>query len=435
MSFKSFHIISKPIGPLCNMDCTYCFYLEKENLYPGQKDFRMSDEVLEAFIRQYIQSQEVPEVHFTWQGGEPTLLGVEFFEKVIALQNKYANGKKIFNALQTNGVNIDERWCDFLARHHFLVGISIDGPQEFHDRYRVFKGGQPSFQKVMRAIELFKSHGVEFNTLTCVNRYNSCAPLPVYQFLKGIGSRYMQFIPIVERKVTRRTTNNLLLIHPEFGGDAQVTDWSVEPLQYGKFLTAIFDEWVQNDVGKIFVQIFEVALQIWYGIPPTLCVFRETCGNALAIEHNGDLYSCDHFVYPEYKLGNIVEDRMSRLVNSDFQINFGQKKQAGLPKYCRECDYKFACQGECPKHRFLRTPDGEEGLNYLCAGYKLFFAHVDVYMKYMAEELRNRRSPASVMAWAIAKDNGFPDLKVGRNEPCPCGSGKKYKNCCGRNLR
>jgi len=433
--YLAFHVIAKPIGPICNMDCTYCFYLEKENLYPGKKDFYMSDEVLENFIYQYIHTQNVPEIHFTWQGGEPTLLGVDFFRKVVALQRKYAAGKRIHNAVQTNGINIDENWCQFFKENKFLVGISIDGPQEFHDKYRVFKGGQPTFKKVMQAIELLKSFKVDFNTLTCVNRHNSYSPLKIYHFLKDIGSQYMQFIPIVERKIEQQAPNNLKLTFPELNGNAKVTEWSVEPLQYGKFLTEIFDEWVRRDVGKIYIQIFEVALQIWYGMLPTLCVFRETCGNALAIEHNGDLYSCDHYVYPEYHLGNILLCSIDQLINSEFQIQFGQNKQNTLPKYCLQCEYKFACQGECPKHRFTQTPDGEDGLNYLCAGYKHFFAHVDVYMKFMANELRNKRSPANVITWVKEKDQGFPNLKVGRNDPCPCGSGKKYKNCCGRNLK
>ncbi|MFA7228985.1 MAG: anaerobic sulfatase-maturation protein [Melioribacteraceae bacterium] len=426
----SFHLLAKPIGPICNLDCTYCFYLEKEKLFPGSKDWKMSDEVLENFIRQYIESQSVPEINFAWQGGEPTLLGVDYFRKAVELQKKYANGKVINNSFQTNGVLIDDEWSEFFAENNFLIGLSIDGPAELHDHYRVYKNQKPSFDKVMQGLGYLKKHNVEFNTLTCINRINSYKPLEVYNFLKEIGSVYMQFIPIIERKAVATVDTDLELISPDYEGSADVTEWSVESKQFGVFLTTIFNEWVRKDVGKHFVQLFEVTLESWFGKTPSLCIFNETCGRAMAIEHNGDVYSCDHFVYPENKLGNIMEASLASLVDSPQEQKFGSDKKDKLPKYCLECDVRFACNGECPKHRFIKTPYGEGGLNYLCAGYKMFFHHVDPYMKLMANELQERRSPALVMEWAKEKDLGFPSLKINRNDDCPCGSGKKFKNCC-----
>lgn len=430
----AFHIIAKPNGPLCNLDCKYCFYLEKEKLFPGNKNWAMPDSVLESFIKQYIETQSVSEINFTWQGGEPTLLGLDFFKKVVELQKKYSDGKKILNSLQTNGVTLNDNWCEFFVENNFLIGLSIDGPREMHDYYRVYKGGQASFNKVIAGLEFLKKHNVEFNTLTCVTKKNSYYPLEVYSFLKEIGSNFLQFIPIVERKAAVKNEKDLELISPDYNGTAEVTDWSVEPFQYGKFLTAIFDEWVKKDVGQYFVQIFDVALESWYGMPQSLCVFRETCGTALAIEHNGDLFSCDHYVYPENKLGNIIETALETLVDSSQQKQFGMNKRDTLPKYCCECEVRFACNGECPKHRFIKTPEGEYGLNYLCAGYKLFFNHVAPYMRFMTNELKNNRPPANVMKWAIEKEKGFPSYNVGRNDDCPCGSGKKYKKCCGEIL-
>ncbi len=428
----AFHIMTKPVGPICNLDCKYCFYLEKENLYPGKTDWAMPDEVLESYIRQTIEAQSVPVISFAWQGGEPTLLGVDYFEKVVAFQKKYAGGKRIENALQTNGVLLDDRWGEFLAVNKFLVGLSIDGPRELHDRYRVDKGGQPTFDRVTRGLGTLKKHGVEFNTLTVVQRHNSYHPLKLYRFLKEVGSGFMQFIPCVERIAEPAKPRGLVLISPGSAERARVTEWSVEPEQYGRFLSVIFDEWVRNDVGRIFVQLFDVALESWMGLEASLCVFREACGAAMAIEHNGDLYSCDHYVYPENKLGNILEHALESLVNSPQQRKFGLDKRDTLPRYCRECEVRFACNGECPKHRFIRTPDGEEGLNYLCAGYKIFFKHIDPYMQFMAEELRQGRPPANVMGWTRQRDVGESAPKrPGRNDPCPCGSGKKYKKCCG----
>ena len=397
MSSTGFHVMTKPIGPICNLDCTYCFYLEKENLYPNTRHWAMSPDTLERYIGQYIAAQPGGDVHFAWQGGEPTLLGVDFFRTVVKLQQQYAQGRPVHNALQTNGTLIDDEWGEFLAERQFLVGVSIDGPRELHDYYRVDKGQAPTFDRVMRGIEKLKLHHVDFNTLTVVHRKNSQRPLEVYRFLKEIGSGFLQFIPIVERKAVGPSSNGLVLIQPSFADAAEVTDWSVEPRAYGEFLSRIFDEWVKKDVGRTFVQIFDVALESWLGMDPSLCVFRKTCGSALALEHTGDLYSCDHFVYPENKLGNIADSVLAELVSSPQQKAFGQHKLDSLPRMCRECDVRFACNGECPKHRFLTTPDGEFGLNYLCAGYKHFFKHIDPYMQFMAVELRAGRPPANIM--------------------------------------
>ena len=400
MPVSPFHIMTKPIGPICNLDCKYCFYLEKENLYPGTKHWAMPPEVLERYIEQYITAQPLDEVHFAWQGGEPTLLGVDFFHAVVKLQQQYAKGKTIRNALQTNGVLLDDEWGQFLAQNGFLVGVSIDGPRELHDYYRVDKGQAPTFDRVMRGIGMLKKHKVEFNTLTVVHRRNSEFPLEVYQFLKEIGSGFIQFIPIVERKAAERDASGLVLIQPGSQRAGEVSDWSVEAEAYGKFLSRIFDEWVRRDVGRVFVQLFDVALESWLGMEASLCVFRKTCGSALAMEHTGDVYSCDHFVYPENKLGNVMEAALEKLVSAPEQKAFGNAKLDSLPRMCRTCDVRFACNGECPKHRFLTTPEGEAGLNYLCAGYKHFFKHIDPYMQFMAGELRAGRAPANVMQFA-----------------------------------
>ncbi|HEY3762282.1 MAG TPA: anaerobic sulfatase maturase [Verrucomicrobiae bacterium] len=400
MTARNFHMLTKPVGPICNLDCKYCFYLEKEKLYPGETQWRMSDAVLAEYVRQYIQSQSASEIYFAWQGGEPTLLGVDFFRKAVALQKKFANGKNISNAIQTNGTLLDDEWCRFLAENKFLVGLSIDGPRELHDRYRVDKRQQPTFDKVMHGLELLKKHKVDFNTLTVVNRENSRHPLEVYRFLKSIGSEFLQFIPLVERAGTDSAAGGVFAEPPlsgETGNSSAVTPWSVESQQYGDFLCTVFDEWVRHDVGKVFVQLFDVALGNWMGLGSSLCVFAEKCGAAVAIEHNGDLYSCDHYVYPRWKLGNVMDQNLGAMVSSPEQIKFGNDKSDSLPKFCRKCEVRFACNGECPKHRFIETPDGEWGLNYLCAGYKKFFNHIDPHMKTMATLLRNDEAPARIM--------------------------------------
>ena len=414
---STFHIMAKPTGPLCNLDCSYCFYLEKEKLYPATQDWAMAPDVLEAYIRQYIESQPHDNISFAWQGGEPTLLGIAWFDNVLRLQEKYANGKRIQNALQTNGVTLDAAWAEFLARNDFLVGVSVDGPRELHDAYRLDKGQQPTFERVMRGIDCLKDANVRFNTLTVVNRKNSYHPLDVFRLLKEIGSGFMQFIPVVERRAMEPSPLGLVLLAPQQQSAASpVTEWSVEPEAYGNFLCAIFDEWVRHDVGKYFVQLFDVTLELWLGLPPSLCVFSETCGDAIALEHNGDLYSCDHYVYPENKLGNIMERPIASLAAMPRQKTFGQAKRDSLPAYCRKCDVRFACNGECPKHRFTTTPEGEPGLNYLCPAYKNFFHHVAPYMEFMGRELLNRRPPTNVMEYAQWYDDQLGDNSSGQLE-------------------
>ncbi|MBM3492886.1 MAG: anaerobic sulfatase maturase [Armatimonadetes bacterium] len=443
----AFHVMTKPIGPICNLDCHYCFYLQKEDLYPGNRRWAMSDEVLERYIRDYIEAQEVPEVNFAWQGGEPTLLGVRFFRKVVELQRKHARGKRISNAMQTNGTLLDDEWCRFLHEHEFLVGLSLDGPRELHDAYRRDKRDRPSFDNVMRGLDLMQKHRVEFNTLTVVNRLNSHQPLEVYRFLKQAGSRFIQFIPLVERLPDERSagvppaTDHRLAGPPDptstSSGIPRVTPWSVEPEQFGVFLCAIYDEWVRRDVSRIFVQLFDAALGIWAGAGASLCVLAETCGRGMAIEHNGDLYACDHYVYPEHRLGNVMETSAKQMALSPQQTAFGDAKRDTLPAFCRTCDVLFACGGECPKHRFAVTPDGEQGLNYLCPSYKRFFAHVDRDMRLMTQLLAAERAPAEIMQMyaSSSQPSGlsprFPTQRtIGRNDPCPCGSGRKYKHCC-----
>ncbi len=430
--FDAFHVMTKPAGSACNLNCKYCFYLEKEQLYPGPSVRRMTDEILESYIRQYIEAQKVPDVNFAWQGGEPTILGLEYFRKIVKLQERYADGKQITNALQTNGTLLDDEWGQFLKENAFLVGLSIDGPRELHDRYRVDRGGRPTFDRVLRGLELLKKHGVEFNTLTCVQRHNARKPLEVYRFLKEVGSGYMQFIPIVERATATPGSDGLTLVAPDSTVGATVTDWSVEPLQYGRFLTAIFDEWVRHDVGRYYVQLFDVALGAWLGMDPGLCVFSESCGTGLVLEHNGDVYSCDHYVYPENRLGNLAEEPLGDLVRGERQRAFGAAKRDRLPKQCLACEVRFACNGECPKHRFVKTADGEAGLNYLCAGYKHFFTSAGPYLQFMADQLRNERAPANIMALLRAQELGEKGANQDRpNAPCGCGSGRKRKKCCG----
>lgn len=399
---QPFHLMAKPMGSKCNLDCSYCFYLEKERLYPETRAWRMSPEVLETFVRDYIAAQPGDTVSFAWQGGEPTLAGLEFFERVVALQRKHAGGRRIENALQTNGTLLDDAWGEFLARERFLVGISVDGPEALHDVYRVDKGGQPTFAAVMTGLARLKKHGVDFNTLTTVHRENSAQPREVYRFLREIGSGFIQFIPIVERDARANAADGLWLAPPPESGaatawDSQVTAWSVRPVDYGNFLCGVFDEWVQRDVGRVFVQQFDAALANWLGKPAGVCVFSPECGRALAIEHNGDIYSCDHYVYPRYRLGNLLNRSLGEMVDSAAQRAFGAAKSATLPRYCRECPVRFACHGECPKHRFLRTPDGEAGLNYLCGGYRKFFTHIDPAMRTMVALIRAGRAPAEIM--------------------------------------
>lgn len=408
-STKPFHILSKPIGPVCNLDCHYCFYLDRESLFPQHRkasDFRMNEATLENYIRQYIQCQPGRDVPFAWQGGEPTLLGLDYFRRVVELQKRYAvPGKRIHNSLQTNGTLLNGEWCRFLAEERFLVGLSIDGPKELHDRYRVTRGGRPTFEQVWRGMNLLKQHGVQFATLTVVHRELAHHPLEVYEFLRENGGPFIQFIPLVERDAAARLmpqpgSGRLTVLQPE----PTVEPWTVEPLQFGKFLCEIFDHWVRRDVGRTSVQTFDVQVGIWSGFGSNLCVFSETCGRALAIEHSGDLYSCDHFVSPEYHLGNIHSATLTEMVESPKQRNFGLDKRATLPKYCQQCEVRFACNGECPKNRFALTPDGEPGLNYLCPGYKLFLNHIRPYMQTFAVLLRERRPAADIMPILAAQE-------------------------------
>ncbi|MDD3829232.1 MAG: anaerobic sulfatase maturase [Anaerolineae bacterium] len=383
----AFHVMLKPRGPICNLDCGYCYYLAKEKLYPGSQ-FRMSDEVLAEFTRQYIEAQEVPEVTFAWQGGEPALMGLDFFQRAVALQQQYRKpGMRIDNAFQTNAVLLDEAWCRFFKRHRFLVGVSLDGPQELHDAYRVDKGGGPTFQRVMAGLALLKKHAVDYNVLVCVHAANAGHPLRVYRFLRDeVGAEFMQFIPIVERE---RGSGSQKAI--------RVTGRSVTGRQYGDFLIAVFDEWVRRDVGRVFVQSFDVALAAWLGQPPSLCVFQETCGQAMAMEHNGDLYACDHFVEPAHRLGNIQDVPLVNMVRSARQQRFGEAKREALPPVCQACPVRFACNGGCPKDRTLSTPGKQGRLNHLCEGYKAFFTHIDAPMQFMAAAIRARRPPSDIM--------------------------------------
>jgi uncharacterized protein len=449
--------MAKPTGAICNLDCEYCFFLSKEALYPGSP-FRMQDDVLEAYIQQVIESQQAPQVTIAWQGGEPTLMGLEFFERAMQLVKEYTQpGMAIEHTIQTNGTKLDDDWCIFFKQHNFLVGLSMDGPKEMHDAYRVDKLGEGTFDQVMSAARLMQNHKVEFNILCTVHARNADHPLEVYRFFRDeVKTDFIQFIPIIER-----ATRKLLPIANRGWGDQHlpspeeiegrpmaksskrllytltgslVTKRSVKAEQWGNFLNAIYDEWVRNDVGRVYIQSFESALGSWVGQGASVCIHRETCGDALALEHNGDLYSCDHFVEPKYLLGNITEEHMLSLVGSDQQRKFGNDKRDTLPRYCRECPVRFACHGGCPRNRFTRTPDGESGLNYLCAGYKAFFTHVDYPMRLMATLLRQGRYADEVMNILAKEESEFLETvaKANPNDPCPCGSGKKVKACHGR---
>ncbi|MFN8208170.1 MAG: anaerobic sulfatase-maturation protein [Bacteroidales bacterium] len=429
----AFSLMAKPVGPACNLRCDYCYYLEKGRVFKSGPDRTMSDDVLESFIRQYIEAQQVPVVTFLWQGGEPTLAPPVFYSRALEFQKKYAGKKRIDNLLQTNATLLTDEWCGFLAAHNFLVGVSLDGTSLIHDFYRKDAAGNGSYNKVMAGLELLKKHRVEFNTLTTVTRESSKYPVDIYRFLRKSGSGFIQFLPVVERQIPVPASNELSLVHQHGPADASVTEWSVAPEDYGRFLCMVYDEWVRNDVGKVFVQLFDVTLANWIGHPPGLCVFSETCGDALAIEQTGDVFSCDHFVYPEFRLGNILAGDLLSMVYSPFQRNFGLSKREALPSLCLDCEYRFACHGDCPKHRFVQTGEDGKGLSYLCPAYKNFFAHVHPTMQYMADQLAKKQPPANVMGWLrhLERPAMASPLQVpGRNDPCVCGSGKKYKNCC-----
>ena len=439
----AFHLLAKPTGAICNLDCKYCFFLSKEMLYPGSR-FRMADDLLETYIRQLIEAHQVPEVNVAWQGGEPTLMGLDFFKRSIEYAEKYKeSNQQIVYTIQTNGTKLDDDWCAFFKQHNFLVGISIDGPREMHDAYRVDKGGQGSFDQVMGGLEYLKKHQVDFNILCTIHAANQDHPLEVYHFFRDdLKAQFIQFIPIVER-VTPESLPLADLGWSEYPGSKRplytqqgslVTGRSVNAVKYGQFLNAIFDEWVLRDVGKVFVQMFDVTLGSYVG-QHNLCIFAPSCGNALALEHNGDLYSCDHFVEPDYLLGNIKDTHMIELVASDKQRKFGQDKQDTLPRYCRECEVRFACNGGCPRERFIETPAGEPGLNYLCAGYKLFFKHTNRPMNIMVDLLQRGRYADEVMNILTAEKLDHLQQAMANaqlNDPCPCGSGKKFRRCHGR---
>ncbi len=413
----AFHVMAKPTGSRCNLRCDYCFFLEKSALYPGS-DERMTDEVAEAFIRQTVAAQQVPFVTLAWQGGEPTLMGLDFFRRALEVERDALPADwQVERTLQTNGTLLTDEWAAFLAENDILVGLSIDGPRELHDAYRHDGAGRSVFDDVEAAARLLQKHGAEFNVLCTINAANASHPLEVYRYFRDVlGARYLQFIPIVEVDTP-----------PADGVAGTVTDRSVSPRAYGEFLSAIFDEWVRHDVGEMFVQFFDGVLAAYLRGYSSLCVLRPTCGEGVALEHNGDVYSCDHFVDTPYLLGNIMETPIGELVRSEKQVAFGQAKRDTLPQYCRECDFLFTCNGECPKNRILLTPDGEPGLNWLCEGLKHFFAHSDRYMRAMAELLRQQRDATEIMR-LIAEEAA----STGRNDPCPCGSGRKYKVCCGR---
>lgn len=394
----AFGTMVKPVGSACNLDCDYCYYLDKESLYGGREP-RMSDEVLERYIRQYIEGNSVDTVSFVWHGGEPMLAGLDFYRRAVELQRKYAGGRRIENSFQTNATLIDEQWCDFFRENGFLVGVSLDGPASIHDGCRMDKGRRPTFERVMRAVELMRRTGVEFNTMSTVNRLSEGRGREVYRFLKSIGSRYMQFMPVVEHVAGGGDGRRPHIVPP--GTDAgRLAEWSVSAAGFGDFMCDIFDEWVVADVGSYYVQLFDVSLAQWLGMKPALCAFCDSCGDSLVVEHNGDIYSCDHFVYPEYKLGNIASTELVEAFASRRQADFGAAKHNSVPAACRACRWYFACRGECPKHRFATSDEGDEGMNALCEGYKAFFRHADPYMKYMADRLREGKPAALVMPWA-----------------------------------
>lgn len=393
------HVMAKPTGSICNLDCSYCFYLEKEKLYPERKSqWKMDPSTLEAFIKQQIDAQDYPEVTIAWQGGEPTLMGLEFFERAMELVDKHnPERKRIINTFQTNGVLINDAWCSFFKKNNFLIGLSIDGPEEFHDAYRVNRAGKPTHTKVINALNCLKKHGVEFNTLTVVNNLNVHHPIKVYEYLKSLGSTVIQFIPLIERKARTPNQQGLTLIGPDYQLEADITEWSVDSLAYGQFLSEIFKVWVKRDIGSIWVQMFEQTFAAWCEQPPQMCHFAENCGSALALEANGDVYNCDHYVYPEYKLGNLHETSIREMNLSQQSLDFGRAKRQTLSSDCQKCEFKFACHGGCPKHRFIRSSSGKADHNYLCQGYKEFFKNSKPYMTVMRDLWKRGSAPMSIM--------------------------------------
>lgn len=392
---KPLYVMLKPAGAHCNLACKYCYYLEKNKLYPTAQRHLMSDEMLEQFTREYIEAQTMNQVLFTWHGGEPLLRSIDFYRKALSLQQKYAGGKRIDNVIQTNGTLLTDEWCEFFAQNHWLVGISIDGPQPDHDHYRLTAAGKPSWQKVMQGIKLLKKHGVEWNAMAVVNAYNANHPLEFYRFFKENGCQFLQFTPIVERQTRHEDGRTLASLADK--DEISLSEASVAPEQWGYFLCAIFDEWVRKDVGKIFVEIFDCTLANWMGVSPGICAYSKECGHAGVMEHNGDVYSCDHFVFPEYKLGNIRDHSLIDMLYGEQQQEFSRLKHSSLPRQCKECDMEFACHGECPKNRFMKDKYGDSGLNYLCPGYYHYYQHVAPYMDYMKQELMSQRPPSNIM--------------------------------------
>ena len=392
---KPLYVMLKPAGAHCNLACKYCYYLEKNNLYQNTPRHLMSDETLEQFTREYIEAQTMPQVLFTWHGGEPLMRSIDFYKKALALQKKYAHGKQIDNVIQTNGTLLTDEWCEFFAKNHWLVGISIDGPQEYHDHYRVTPAGKPSWEKVMQGISLLKKHRVEWNAMAVVNAYNAEHPLEFYHFFRDNGCQYLQFTPIVERLTKHEDGRTLASLADD--REIPLADASVTPQQWGNFLCTIFDDWVRHDVGKTFVEIFDCTLANWMGVLPGICAYSKECGHAGVMEHNGDVYSCDHFVFPEYKLGNIRDQSLIDMLYGEKQQVFSRLKHTSLPRQCKECDMEFACHGECPKNRFEKDKYGEPGLNYLCQGYYQYYSHVAPYMDFMKRELLAQRPPANIM--------------------------------------
>ena len=386
---KPLYVMLKPAGAHCNLACKYCYYLEKNKLYPTAQRHLMSDEMLEQFTREYIEAQTMSQMLFTWHGGEPLLRSIDFYRKALSLQQKYAGGRRIDNVIQTNGTLLTDEWCEFFAQNHWLVGISIDGPQPYHDHYRLTAAGKPSWQKVMQGIKLLKKHGVEWNAMAVVNAYNVNHPLEFYRFFKENGCQFLQFTPIVERQTRHEDGRTLASLADK--NEIPLSEASVTPEQWGYFLSAIFDEWVRKDVGKIFVEIFDCTLANWMGISPGICAYSKECGHAGVMEHNGDVYSCDHFVFPEYKLGNIRDHSLIDMLYGEQQQEFSRLKHSSLPRQCKECDMEFACHGECPKNRFMKDKYGDSGLNYLCLGYYHYYQHVAPYMDYMKQELMAQR--------------------------------------------
>ena len=391
---KPLYVLAKPVGASCNLRCKYCYYLEKSHLYRNAPARVMSDELLERFVQEYIQAQTMSQVLFTWHGGEPLMRPLSFYRKAVALQERYAFGRQIDNTIQTNGTLLTDEWCEFLKEHNWLVGISIDGPQEFHDEYRRTASDKPSWQKVMRGIRLLRKHGVEWNAMAVVNDFNAGYPLEFYHFFKEMGAKYIQFAPVVERMAAHSDGRHLATLVDQ---ECPVADFSVSPAQWGDFLCAIFDEWVRHDVGQTYVEIFDCTLANWVGERPGICVYAKECGHAGVMEFNGDVYSCDHFVFPEYKLGNIRDKTLVEMLYGEQQRQFSCLKHATLPKQCKECEWEFACHGECPKNRFVNDRYGNPGLNYLCSGYRHFYEHVAPYMDFMKKEFMNQRPPANVM--------------------------------------